>query len=92
MTLSVALPAGLADNPRLDQWVAFPAPGQVTVRTGKVEIGQGIVLRVGLGLLDLAGLEIEQELKVSSLARVLWDIDREVLTKGESLSNGQLWI
>jgi nicotinate dehydrogenase subunit B len=46
MTLSVVpltLPSGLADNPRLDQWVTFPAPGRVTVRTGKVEIGQGIL-------------------------------------------------
>ena len=46
MTLSAApptLPAGLADNPRLDQWVAFPSPGRVMVRTGKVEIGQGVL-------------------------------------------------
>ena len=46
MTLSVApptLPGGLVDNPRLDQWVAFPARGQVIVRTGKVEIGQGVL-------------------------------------------------
>jgi CO/xanthine dehydrogenase Mo-binding subunit len=45
MTVSAALtlPSGLADNPRLDQWVAFPGPRQVTVRTGKVEIGQGVL-------------------------------------------------
>ena len=46
MTLSPAppaLPSGLADNPRLDHWVAFPGPGQVIVRTGKVEIGQGVL-------------------------------------------------
>jgi CO/xanthine dehydrogenase Mo-binding subunit len=33
----------LAANPRLDQWVAFPAPGQVRVNTGRVEIGQGVL-------------------------------------------------
>ncbi|MBI3044804.1 MAG: xanthine dehydrogenase family protein molybdopterin-binding subunit [Betaproteobacteria bacterium] len=33
----------LAANPRLDQWVTVNADGTVTVRTGKVEIGQGIV-------------------------------------------------
>ncbi|HEY1257649.1 MAG TPA: molybdopterin cofactor-binding domain-containing protein, partial [Stellaceae bacterium] len=38
-----ALPAMLAANPRLDQWVAFPAPGQVRVNTGRVEIGQGVL-------------------------------------------------
>ncbi len=37
------LPPTLAANPRLDRWVAINADGTVTVRTGKVEIGQGIV-------------------------------------------------
>ena len=37
------LPPALIDNPRLDQWVAFPSPGRVVVRTGKVEIGQGVL-------------------------------------------------
>ena len=38
-----ALPGALVDDPRLDQWVAFPSPGRVMVRTGKVEIGQGVL-------------------------------------------------
>jgi nicotinate dehydrogenase subunit B len=38
-----ALPATLAANPRLDRWVCINADGTLTVRTGKVEIGQGIV-------------------------------------------------
>src|SRR5439155_1641598 len=29
--------------PRLDQWVSFPAPGKVSVSTGRVEIGQGVL-------------------------------------------------
>jgi CO/xanthine dehydrogenase Mo-binding subunit len=37
------LPPLLADNPRLDQWVGFPAPGRVRVSTGRVEIGQGVL-------------------------------------------------
>ncbi len=37
------LPALLAANPRLDQWVGFPEPGRVTVSTGRVEIGQGVL-------------------------------------------------
>lgn len=40
---AAALPDGLAENPRLDQWVAFPAEGKVTISTGKVEIGQGLL-------------------------------------------------
>ena len=37
------LPPTLAANPRLDRWVTINPDGTVTVRTGKVEIGQGIV-------------------------------------------------
>jgi CO/xanthine dehydrogenase Mo-binding subunit len=38
-----ALPPTLNANRRLDRWVAINADGTVSVRTGKVEIGQGIV-------------------------------------------------
>jgi nicotinate dehydrogenase subunit B len=38
-----ALPGPLADNPRLDRWVTFPASGKVTVGTGRVELGQGVL-------------------------------------------------
>jgi len=41
--MNTALPPLLADNPRLDQWVAFPEPGRVRVSTGRVEIGQGVL-------------------------------------------------
>jgi nicotinate dehydrogenase subunit B len=37
------LPGPLADNPRLDRWVTFSAPGKVTVGTGRVELGQGVL-------------------------------------------------
>ncbi|UCF74951.1 MAG: molybdopterin-dependent oxidoreductase, partial [Betaproteobacteria bacterium] len=43
MSNSVKLPGTLAANNRLDRWVTINADGTVTVRTGKVEIGQGIV-------------------------------------------------
>jgi len=43
MNTAATLPPLLADNPRLDQWVGFPAPGQVRVATGRVEIGQGVL-------------------------------------------------
>src|SRR5512139_3623799 len=37
------IPFCLATNKRLDRWVRIYADGTVTVLTGKVEIGQGIV-------------------------------------------------
>ncbi len=37
-----ALPDSLVDNPRLDQWIAFEAGGKVRLKSGKVEIGQGV--------------------------------------------------
>jgi CO/xanthine dehydrogenase Mo-binding subunit/aerobic-type carbon monoxide dehydrogenase small subunit (CoxS/CutS family) len=36
------LPADLAANPVLSQWLDFGRDGEVTIRTGKVEYGQGI--------------------------------------------------
>ncbi len=41
--MSAKLPASLARNPRLSQWLRFRADGVVEVRSGKVEIGQGIL-------------------------------------------------
>src|SRR4029077_17626172 len=37
-----SLPPSLARNSRLDRWVQIRTDGVVEVRTGKVEIGQGI--------------------------------------------------
>lgn len=43
MTEFLKLPPTLNANRRLDRWVRINADGTVTVRSGKVEIGQGIV-------------------------------------------------
>jgi CO/xanthine dehydrogenase Mo-binding subunit len=40
------LPPPLGQNPRLDQWVRFSRPGRVTVATGRVEIGQGVLTAI----------------------------------------------
>jgi nicotinate dehydrogenase subunit B len=40
---AAVLPGTLNDNPVLDRWVNFPAPGKVTVNTGRVELGQGVL-------------------------------------------------
>jgi nicotinate dehydrogenase subunit B len=39
----MSLPANLAANPRLDQWLGFEPDGRVRLSTGKVELGQGIL-------------------------------------------------
>ena len=54
---AAALPPLLAANPRLDQWVAFRRTGRVTVSTGRVEIGQGVLtamLQIAAEELDVA--------------------------------------
>src|SRR5437868_10076278 len=51
------LPGMLRDNPRLDQWVRFDTKGRVTVSTGRVEIGQGVLtamLQIAAEELDVA--------------------------------------
>jgi nicotinate dehydrogenase subunit B len=40
------LPANLALNPRLNRWVSIDGPDVITVRTGKVELGQGAVTAI----------------------------------------------
>src|SRR5262244_318954 len=40
---TASLPLSLARNTRLDRWVAVRLDGVVEIRTGKVEIGQGII-------------------------------------------------
>src|SRR5690348_18493512 len=53
----MTLPPLLSANPRLDRWVEFPAPGCVTVSTGRVEIGQGVLtamLQIAAEELDVA--------------------------------------
>jgi nicotinate dehydrogenase subunit B len=38
-----ALPGPLNDNPNLGRWVSFPANGKITINTGRVEFGQGVL-------------------------------------------------
>jgi nicotinate dehydrogenase subunit B len=43
MSIQVTLPASLKTNPLLSQWLQFLPNGSVQVKTGKVELGQGIL-------------------------------------------------
>jgi nicotinate dehydrogenase subunit B len=62
MSAATPLPALLEQNPRLDQWVAFPVQGRVRVSTGRVEIGQGVLtamLQIAADELDLSPERID---------------------------------
>ena len=49
------VPLSLVANPRLSRWLGFAEPGVVELRTGKVEIGQGI----GGALIQIAADELD---------------------------------
>ena len=55
MSANIPLPPLLETNPRLDQWVKFAEPGKVTVSTGRVEIGQGVLT----AMLQIAADELD---------------------------------
>ncbi len=40
---AIALPLGLLENPRLEQWIGFEKAGTIRIASGKVELGQGIL-------------------------------------------------
>jgi len=44
----VSLPGAIQRTPALDDWIAFNDDGSITVRTGKVELGQGIVTAIAM--------------------------------------------
>lgn len=62
--MTAALPRSLQDNPLLGQWIAFDRPGAVTIRTGKVELGQGILTAV----VQIAAEELELRLERIAVA------------------------
>jgi CO/xanthine dehydrogenase Mo-binding subunit len=45
----------LAEHPALDQWIAFTTPGRITIFSGKVEIGQGVLT----AMVQLAAEELD---------------------------------
>jgi nicotinate dehydrogenase subunit B len=51
----VALPGSLDDDPFLDSWIRIDAAGEITVFTGKAELGQGIKT----ALIQVAAEELE---------------------------------
>jgi CO/xanthine dehydrogenase Mo-binding subunit len=76
---TLTLPPLLAANPRLDRWVGFPSPGRVTVSTGRVEIGQGVLT----AMLQIAAEELEV-----TPARILLQTGDTDLTPNEGYTAG----
>lgn len=56
-TTLVTLAGSLNANRRLSQWLAIHADGTVTVRTGKVELGQGIATALAQIVCDELGVD-----------------------------------
>jgi CO/xanthine dehydrogenase Mo-binding subunit len=54
------LPGPLDANPELDRWVGFPTPGKVTVLTGRVELGQGVLTAMAQIAADELDVAIER--------------------------------
>jgi nicotinate dehydrogenase subunit B len=54
-----ALPANLAANPLLNRWVSFDTDRVVTLRTGKVELGQGAVTAIAAIAAKELGVDLE---------------------------------
>ena len=52
-----ALPPSLAANPRLGDWVRIGSDGIVEIRSGKVELGQGVIT----ALAQVAAEELDVE-------------------------------
>lgn len=74
-----ALPKSLQDNPELGCWISFDRPGLVSVGSGKVELGQGILT----ALAQIAADELTVDPKLVALMPT--DTDRspdEGLTAG----------
>jgi CO/xanthine dehydrogenase Mo-binding subunit len=58
--MNTPLPGPLDANPELDRWVGFPAPGKVTVLTGRVELGQGVLTAMAQVAADELDVAIER--------------------------------
>ncbi|MDB5616523.1 molybdopterin cofactor-binding domain-containing protein [Tardiphaga sp.] len=54
------LPVNLALNPRLNRWVSIDSPDFITIRTGKVELGQGAVTAIAAIAAKELGVELER--------------------------------
>jgi nicotinate dehydrogenase subunit B len=59
-TESRLLPASLKANPRLGQWLSIHADGTVSVRSGKVDLGQGISTALSQIVASVLGVDLKR--------------------------------
>jgi CO/xanthine dehydrogenase Mo-binding subunit len=78
-----ALPPTLAANPRLGNWVHISSDGVVEIRSGKVELGQGVLT----ALAQIAAEELDVD-----VARVVMTAATTELSPDEGLTAGSLSI
>ena len=57
MTGAPDVPAALTTNPRLSTWLDLSQSGQIRVRTGKVELGQGILTAIARIVVEELGVD-----------------------------------
>jgi nicotinate dehydrogenase subunit B len=66
-TPAISLPSSLGDNPRLSSWIEIGADDTIILRTGKVELGQGIATALAQLAADALGVDVAR-LRVHSAA------------------------
>lgn len=75
------LPAAIVRAPELDRWLHFNQDGTITIRTGKVEIGQGIMTAIAM----IAAEELDV-----SMARIQVQTADTELTPNELITAGSM--
>lgn len=79
------LPAALQQNPELDQWLTFNTDETITLRTGKVELGQGI--KTSLAMICAEELDVNLS-KIRVLSGDSRDCPNEFMTAGSMSIEG----
>jgi CO/xanthine dehydrogenase Mo-binding subunit len=77
----MSLPGAIERTPQLDRWLRFSSAGRLVIRTGKVELGQGI--KTALAMI------VAEELDVP-LARILVETADTELTPNEFITAGSM--
>ncbi len=73
------LPGSLAKDARIASWVGIEADGTVSIRTGKVEIGQGI--RTAVAMIAAEELDVGME-RIRVVSGITGDVVDEGVTSG----------
>lgn len=77
------LPGSLQDDPRIDSWLSIEPDQTITVRTGKVEIGQGITTAIAM----IAAEELDVSLE---RVRIVSGATGQVVDEGVTSGSGSM--